>query len=56
MKPTCVEMLLFVSLAATMASRFAEPLSAEEARPADAFVDFIGLNTHLGYQDTTYRD
>ena len=33
-----------------------EPLSAEEARPADAFVDFIGVNTHLGYQDTTYRD
>jgi hypothetical protein len=26
------------------------------ARPADAFVDFVGVNTHLGYSDTTYVD
>ena len=29
---------------------------AEVARPADAFVDFVGVNTHLGYSDTTYGD
>ena len=27
---------------------------AEVARPADPFVDFVGVNTHLGYSDTTY--
>ncbi len=31
-------------------------LGAETARPADAFVDFVGVNTHLGYSDTTYAD
>jgi hypothetical protein len=30
--------------------------AAEVARPADAFVDFVGVNTHLGYSDTTYGD
>jgi len=29
---------------------------AEVARPAHAFVDFVGVNTHLGYSDTTYGD
>jgi hypothetical protein len=29
---------------------------AESARPADAFVEFVGVNTHLGYYDTAYRD
>ena len=29
---------------------------AEVARPADAFVDYVGVNTHLGYSDTTYGD
>ena len=29
---------------------------AEHARPADAFVDFLGVNTHLGYRDTAYGD
>jgi hypothetical protein len=29
---------------------------AESARPADAFVDYVGVNTHLGYSDTTYGD
>jgi hypothetical protein len=29
---------------------------AEPARPADAFVDFVGVNTHVGYSDTTYAD
>jgi hypothetical protein len=30
--------------------------SAETARSADGFVDFVGVNTHLGYSDTTYGD
>ncbi len=30
--------------------------NAESARAADAFVDFFGVNTHLGYYDTAYRD
>ena len=34
----------------------AEVIPGEDARSADAFVDFIGVNTHLGYSDTTYRD
>ncbi|HEY5913828.1 MAG TPA: hypothetical protein VJA21_24835 [Verrucomicrobiae bacterium] len=29
---------------------------AESARSADAFVDFVGVNTHVGYSDTTYGD
>ena len=29
---------------------------AEQARPADAFVDSIGVNVHLGYTDTSYRN
>jgi hypothetical protein len=29
---------------------------AENARPAADFVDFLGVNTHLGYNDTPYRD
>ena len=28
----------------------------EQARPADAFVDSIGVNVHLGYTDTSYRN
>lgn len=31
-------------------------VTAEPARAADAFVDFFGVNTHLGYYDTAYRD
>lgn len=31
-----------------------EPASRREARPADAFVDSIGVNTHLHYLDTNY--
>ena len=28
----------------------------ESAPAADAFVDFVGVNTHLGYSDTTYGE
>ena len=42
---------LIVFLRAAAAAADAEP-----ARPADGFVDFVGVNTHLGYYDTTYRD
>ena len=46
--------LLSISFAVTV---FQSPtLGAETARPADAFVDFVGVNTHLGYSDTTYAD
>src|SRR3954471_19334335 len=30
--------------------------SAETARSADAFVDSVGVNTHVIYDDTAYRD
>ncbi len=29
---------------------------SEQARSADSFVESIGVNTHLGYTDTVYRD
>jgi hypothetical protein len=31
-------------------------VAAEPARPADAFVDSIGVNVHMNYTDTVYRD
>lgn len=48
MKWTCTGLLSLVMLVATLGSTCPESLSAEEACPADAFVDFIGVNTHLG--------
>ena len=47
-----------LGLAASLALALACPGNgiAEDARSADAFVEFIGVNTHLGYSDTTYRD
>jgi hypothetical protein len=54
---------LFIRLAPAFSSVLAMALCAaptstraEAARPADAFVDFFGVNTHLGYYDTAYRD
>jgi hypothetical protein len=44
---SCLIVLLRAAVAA---------VDAEPARSADAFVDFVGVNTHLGYYDTTYRD
>ena len=55
MRPFCVRLLLFATAMALLAPGFCR-LPAEEARRADDFVDFIGVNTHLGYNDTTYRD
>ena len=52
--PRCSVQLL--GLAASLALALACPGDgiAENARSADAFVEFIGINTHLGYADTTY--
>jgi hypothetical protein len=54
---------LFIRLAPAFSSVLAMALCAapattraESARPADAFVDFFGVNTHLGYYDTAYGD
>jgi hypothetical protein len=44
-------------LALVLVSHALAPTSeAEPARAADAFVDFIGVNTHLGYGDTAYSN
>ena len=43
------------ALAVTLHS-FSPAAKAEPARSADAFVDFVGVNTHVGYADTTYGD
>jgi hypothetical protein len=45
---TCV-LTLFLRASAAVAE-------AEPARAADAFADFVGVNTHLGYGDTPYGD
>lgn len=47
MKPVPV---LAALLVCTFAAR------SEQARSADSFVEAIGVNTHLGYTDTVYRD
>ncbi len=54
---------LFIRLAPAFSSVLAMALCAasattraESTRPADAFVDFFGVNTHLGYYDTAYGD
>jgi hypothetical protein len=46
---------LALALTALLQTR-ATAAEAEPARPADAFVDFVGVNTHLGYYDTAYGD
>ena len=51
MKPLFFELLVFCAL--ITASIHAE--EAEKARSADAFVDSIGVNIHLGYSDTVYH-
>jgi hypothetical protein len=47
----CLASVLTILLQSPRATAETEP-----ARPADAFVDFVGVNTHLGYSDTAYRD
>jgi hypothetical protein len=51
--------MALVSIISTLTALLLVPVvatDAEPARPADAFVDFVGVNTHLGYYDTAYAD
>jgi len=43
-------------LSAPSIQAISEPSHTENARSADAFVDSIGVNIHLGYFDTTYSN
>lgn len=47
---------LALLLPALSAQAISEPSYTETARPADAFVDSIGVNVHLGFIDTTYSN
>jgi hypothetical protein len=57
-KLTGGKVLRFVALLSilTLTGFLSVDAHAEIARPADSFVDFVGVNTHLGYSDTTYAD
>ena len=46
----------FSSVLALLLGAASPTTRAESARPADVFVEFFGVNTHLGYYDTTYCD
>ncbi len=48
--------LFFLSVLAPVMVVSSSAAEAEKARSADAFVDFVGVNTHVGYSDTTYAD
>jgi len=41
---------------AALSAAITEPLRGETSRPADAFVDAIGVNVHLSYFDTAYSN
>jgi hypothetical protein len=45
-----------LGLAAALLCALPGAASAEPARPADAFVDSVGVNVHLTYDDTAYGD
>lgn len=45
--------LVLIGLSLTSTFAFGKPVSA---RPADAFVDSVGVNVHLHYYDTAYAD
>jgi hypothetical protein len=49
MPSLCAILALGAACVATLAA-------PEPARAADRFVDFIGVNTDLGYSDTVYRE
>ena len=51
-RPLLALTAIFAALALAPAARGA----ATQARPADAVVESIGVNTHLGYTDTPYDD
>ncbi len=49
-------LLALTAILATLALAPAARGAATQARPADAVVESIGVNTHLGYTDTPYND
>jgi len=49
-------LLAITAILAALALAPAAEGAATQARPADAVVESIGVNTHLGYTDTPYND
>jgi hypothetical protein len=50
----CCAFILFTLLSGLPAAEEPAPHIPEKARSADAFVDSLGVNVHLGYSDTVY--
>src|SRR5712691_3345090 len=51
-----IALLLAVTLACSLAVSAEALASPAKPKRADAFVDSIGVNTHLGYNDTHYNE
>jgi hypothetical protein len=51
-----VGLLCVMALSGLVAEAISEPIHTETAWAADAFVDSIGVNTHLAYQGTSYSN
>ena len=49
---TCPVLRVGLAAALVLAFAFSSAAAGETVRSADAFVEFIGVNTHLGYSDT----